>query len=1217
MKQTILLLFLLIVTNHAFGGAGTFPQGDHVKQLKDKIEFKNTLTQIISNDADDPTSVAKSADEGSIYIQDGVGDIFIKRDSGSSINWNRVLLKDLANINDISDITITSAATGEILQWNGSAWVNHTIDGTDLLPVTGAILKDPTGFDYPHDNTISFIDGTRTFTIAPTGASFALYVQGVLYSKTSESIVIPDVEGNHYIYYDASGVLTSTQTMSTSLITDYAFVSNVYWDATNSKSIVIIDERHGYKMDGTTHLSLHNGLGSVFRSGLGLSNFTIGNGSLDSHAQFSMDDGLFYDEDLPHTVTNGAPQTLSPIANAPILYKSGATGVWRYDAISAFPVQVTGTGRGAWNEWTGATWQVTESVNLDYVLAHVFATNDIVYPMVIIMGEANYSTLSDARAGAAIELGNLATNGLPTQEYIAVGTIILQTSNTYANTVKSRVVEYETGFPYIDFRTTKLLGNTASDHGNLTGLADDDHTQYSLLAGRTGGQTIIGGTGASENLTLTSTSDVTKGVVAITGNGTVGGTLSLTGEAYLASDLRFSATDLKLYADTSDGSDTKSLTLTGAGDALTTRGASFTLFGNEQASTGDALLSIGEAGKFRITGVNDTDLVTVDSVTGLTRISNNIEALNKNSETIAFMQANNVAVASWQAPATATLGEETTNFLSGTKSYKLTNVTGSSGDFTISPSVSVTPSQVDREIGVKFEYTYDGANDDISAQLYYSTDGSTFSPTGLKTLLEARSTSTPALVSGHVPSNAVAIELVITVEVVNNGKILVFDDVEFTKNPLQYKNMTNLTEWESFIPVWANFTIGNGTQTNFKWRRVGDSIEISGTVTLGSTSVIGTSPSFALPNGLIADVSESDFNSGLLVAVDLSVPASRILGKAFILSSALSDIRLGTAETSFSSTTPFTWATGDYFDIDRFSVPIVGWSAQSEHVVTPQNGTRTYSQANGDFTISDGAVSWATVYSSLIPYKDQNGNWRLKGNFNGTHTSSTNVTPAISGVAFPAQYQAVSVYTGTDVPISIARANPSSNTFYIRVSTGTSPSTWVSFDVALASKPTWASDVTTTYMGAVPTERVAYLKDKLTGAAGSSVATSWQTRRLQSLEGDTSFISLVSNQFTLEKGRYLIQASAPAYKVDYHKIILRDIAASSGVAYSENVIGTDMYSSAADSTVTKSVIDGFFEINTPTTFEIQHYTSAAHASGLGVAVTSPSVYTQVKITKLR
>lgn len=49
------------------------------------------------------------------------------------------------------------------------------------------------------------------------------------------------------------------------------------------------------------------------------------------------------------------------------------------------------------------------------------------------------------------------------------------------------------------------------DHGSVSGLGDDDHTQYGLLLGRSGGQTLIGGTDSGDDLTLTSTSHGTKG----------------------------------------------------------------------------------------------------------------------------------------------------------------------------------------------------------------------------------------------------------------------------------------------------------------------------------------------------------------------------------------------------------------------------------------------------------------------------------------------------------------------------------------------------------------------------------------------------------------------------------------------------------------------------------------------------------------------------------
>lgn len=57
---------------------------------------------------------------------------------------------------------------------------------------------------------------------------------------------------------------------------------------------------------------------------------------------------------------------------------------------------------------------------------------------------------------------------------------------------------------------------TGIAHSGLAGLTSgDDHTQYALLAGRTGGQTLIGGAAASNNLTLQSTSNATRGSVIV------------------------------------------------------------------------------------------------------------------------------------------------------------------------------------------------------------------------------------------------------------------------------------------------------------------------------------------------------------------------------------------------------------------------------------------------------------------------------------------------------------------------------------------------------------------------------------------------------------------------------------------------------------------------------------------------------------------------------
>jgi hypothetical protein len=61
----------------------------------------------------------------------------------------------------------------------------------------------------------------------------------------------------------------------------------------------------------------------------------------------------------------------------------------------------------------------------------------------------------------------------------------------------------------------ELASGASGDHGTLTGLADDDHTQYALLAGRSLGQTLIGGIDASDDLALQSTSHASRGFVTL------------------------------------------------------------------------------------------------------------------------------------------------------------------------------------------------------------------------------------------------------------------------------------------------------------------------------------------------------------------------------------------------------------------------------------------------------------------------------------------------------------------------------------------------------------------------------------------------------------------------------------------------------------------------------------------------------------------------------
>jgi hypothetical protein len=383
---------------------------------------------------------------------------------------------------------------------NVTATVNYTpADSTDWLapaPTTVAggldaladkivqyneVTKEPTGFPGLSDSTTSFDNSTRTFTIQPVGASFDFYVKGKKYTKTTaQTVVIPAIAGNHYIYFDVDGVLSSTTTVGASLFTDNALVSIIYWNTDTNTRTYFAEERHGLTMDGATHTYLHTVFGARYLSGLALQGFSVdGTGNLAANAQFTSDSGTIRDEDLLITLA-----AQSQIA---ILYRQGQ--LWRKKTADAFPVIYSGTagytganGRLPYNQFTGGTWQLTEVSNNSFVLVHFFGTNDKETPVIGIQGIAEYGDITSARNAASTEITSL--SGLPFAEFVAIGSVVFETANGYTNAPKARVRSVS-GANYVDFRGTQLYtpAGTATTHSLLSGLANDDHTQYVLADG--------------------------------------------------------------------------------------------------------------------------------------------------------------------------------------------------------------------------------------------------------------------------------------------------------------------------------------------------------------------------------------------------------------------------------------------------------------------------------------------------------------------------------------------------------------------------------------------------------------------------------------------------------------------------------------------------------------------------------------------------------------
>jgi len=471
------------------------------------IEMVGPLTdgQILIGDTAGVSPVAATITAGGgIDITNGAGSITIAIDDPLSVAYGGTGAATLTDGGILlgsgtSAITATAAPTdGQLLI--GSTGVDPVIatltaaDGVDIVNAAGSITigspANSVGFiDPANDVTTSFVNGTSTYTIQPTAASFTYWSDGGSYTKSApESIIVGTDEGAHYLYYNGA-TLSQTTTWTDDLITKYAFVAIIYWDATNNEQLYIGDEfLHTTSMSPLTHVYLHDTRGFALDTGGGLTDISSdGDGDLLASAEFGVEATVAWDEDAKFSHT-----ARTSISNIAVYYKTGAdaSNIWRYDDTASYGVLNTGTGRAAYNQLNAGTWQQTEVGNNNYVLAHVFTFNDSTRKFGVIQGENSYATIPLARDGAETEILAITLDGLPGPEIKFLGTLIYQTADAYnvvTNPSKSRIRTTGTGDDYVDLRdfgvTRGGVSGTLTDHGALTGLSDDDHTQYLLADG--------------------------------------------------------------------------------------------------------------------------------------------------------------------------------------------------------------------------------------------------------------------------------------------------------------------------------------------------------------------------------------------------------------------------------------------------------------------------------------------------------------------------------------------------------------------------------------------------------------------------------------------------------------------------------------------------------------------------------------------------------------
>lgn len=407
--------------------------------------------------------------------------------NNSSLNYERMRLDSDGKL-FIHNMDLVN--NDKLLVWNSlTGKINYR-------PDPSVALNEPTGFPNKTDSTIWIDDNPSTdnpsvpgrfFTISPVGDSYSIWQQGVEYiideDKTFE---IEDTSGYTYIFFD-EGVLTGIRNPSHEQTDDIFInkvaVSLVYWNSNTQEVVIFGEERHGTIMDGKEHEYHHDIDGARFESGFTTNDYILDTAS-DAALTFTVVNGRMYDEDIDLDIIDDGvgsdPYTQilnTSDAEIPVMYRDDIDGSWKQFPASTLPYILdtdlgAGVGGLTYNLDDGDGTFSQELLGLQKFMTYTLVcTNDRVDPVKMIQGQVSYNSKNDALEGAATEIINFGE--FPTTEQILLYRFIMQRVVT-GGTKNAKIIEVT------DFRTSTLSGSSAvaTSHGSLSGLSNDDHSQY-------------------------------------------------------------------------------------------------------------------------------------------------------------------------------------------------------------------------------------------------------------------------------------------------------------------------------------------------------------------------------------------------------------------------------------------------------------------------------------------------------------------------------------------------------------------------------------------------------------------------------------------------------------------------------------------------------------------------------------------------------------------
>ena len=306
--------------------------------------------------------------------------------------------------------------------------------------------------------------------------------------------------------------------------------------------------------------------------------------------------------------------------------------------------------------------------------------------------------------------------------------------------------------------------------------------------------------------------------------------------------------------------------------------------------------------------------------------------------------------------------------------------TGTAGDMLISPAIVL---DLEAQASVQtFSFFYKVASSSgssinfsgtssntLGVAIYDITNNAWIQPAGVFNIVQS---SGVAKASGtfQVPSNTTQVQVAVYIANTQTSSSLTVYIDDFVLGPQVVQYGAPVTDWVLYTPTMSGGTPANGT-LNGRYRRVGDSMEIEGSLEFSGaagafSTVLVTIPSFAT-------IDTSKFSLGTVASDRIRVGNASMLDSGVALYpgtvsyASTTQIQVyrenvsGSAvgNTPITNASPFSFAASDVIQWSA-KVPIVGWSS----TVQMSNDTDTRVVA---FSAYDGATVTATNTTVLLP----------------------------------------------------------------------------------------------------------------------------------------------------------------------------------------------------------------------------------------------------------